>query len=159
MKDSFLVSLDRHRMLVLIADKLMGITRHPSVVSEAALYGLENDIPYIADILQTSLARCVDFNTPDYCLEYVGKPIPPDINPVRAQSIADKIVVSLATIGRVPEGYTEWKAIRLGKLLYEVGSWQHPNTSIRYALARMSQDLPVWVKVLPHFKKEISLLI
>ncbi len=157
---NFVVSGRKDAVLALIADKLMKTTRHPSVVSEASFYALEYDVPYIAETLHRSMTMGgINFDIPDYWILCSDKMVLDSMHPVRAKSIADKILLSLATVGRVPLGYTEQNAITLGTLLYGLGASKHPDQSLRPTLECMSRDLPVWVKALPHFQREISLVL
>ena len=153
---NLIVSGQKDFALRLFAEKLLNVTKHPSVAEEASFYSLEKDVPYIAETLQTSLCfPSIDFDVPDYWLLSTERI--ETMNPVRARSIADKILLSLAIMGRFPPGYYEWSGINFGQRMYQLASWIHPEKPLRPALSSMSSDLPVWAKALPHFSKEISL--
>ena len=155
---NIVVSGKKDFTLRLFAEKLVNVTKHPNVAAEASFYRLERDVPYIAETLQTSLqSRDLDLDIPDYWI--LTTELIEAMNPVRAQSIADKILLSLAIMGRFPSGYYEWSGINLGQKMYGVASRIHPEESLRPALSSMSFDLPVWVRALPHFSREISLSI
>ena len=154
--NSLIISGKKDFVLRLFAEKLVNATKHPSIIKETSFYRLENDVPYIAETLQTSIQfRDFDLNLPDYWLITTEKI--ETMNAVRAQGIADKILFSLAIMGRFPLGYCERSGITFGQIMYQVASELHPNESLRPALSSMSSDFPAWVRALPHFNREISL--
>ena len=156
----FIMSSRKDVVLRLIAEKLVNVTKHPSLAGEASFYQLEQDVPYIAETLETSMKfPAIDLDMRGYWMLDSPNESIDAINPIMAQSIADKILLSLALLSRFPAGYGQSTGLRVGVRMYHVASLHHPTESMRPALSSMFSDFHLWAKALPHFSKEISLLL
>ena len=138
----------------LIANKLMNIIEEVDDLG-VPFYPLANDVPYVADTIGDSMERFpVELRLP-----YPTTLALNVMQPLIAQSLADKILVHLAVAGRLPAGYTEYSAQDLGQRLYEICAWGHPDKSLQLVLGRLALNVPVWVKALPRFSRKMSLVL
>src|SRR5205085_818641 len=119
----------KEAVLPLIASKLMNIIEEADNLG-VPFYPLVNDVPYVADTLGDSMEH---FPT-ELVLPYPATLALDVMQPLIAQSLADKILIYLAVVGRLPAGYTEYSAKDLGQRLYETCACTHPDTSLRFTL-------------------------
>ncbi len=158
MRSSLIVSGSDDSVRLLFAEKLISVTRRDCFKDMVSFYQIENDVPYLAEMLCTSVKwGSLDFETPGYWLE--PEEVLDSMNPVLAQSSGDKLLMALAVMGRYPRGLPEYSGLRLGQKFYRVASVFHPQSSLKPTFSMLSLDFPVWAKVLPSFGREISLVI
>ena len=143
----------------LFAEKLILSTQHPDVREETSFYQLEGDVTYLAGMMSMAIKlKEVDLDSMGYWLAEAPKVIE-DMNGVQAQAGADKILVSLAIRKSFPRGCPEYTGVGLGQRLYRVASVFHPDKSLHPCFALLSLNFPAWVRALPYFSRELSLLI
>ena len=144
----------------LMAEALNNIINRPSVVTEASLYRLEDNVSYIATTFSNSIRlKSTETRHPDYWMFNIADSRVKNMNPIRAQIIADEITFLLALTGRFPKGYSPEIAVKSAQVMYEVAYYKHPNKELRPTFLLLSFNFPIWARVLPDFSKEMSLSI
>jgi len=154
---------DRLFLESFIAGHLQDLTKRTKGLMESGFYDITEDVPYVASVIADGhTAVGFNQNKPAYWHIEPMTLIASNfdrLEPILAREIADGAVVNLAICARMPNMFAHEHGVSQVSYLYERTALVYPDHDIRPKLRSMSENFCVWVKVLPFFYREVSLLL
>jgi len=145
---------------VVIGDAIAKTIRDKRFLAETSFYSLENDVPYVADVIDLSIRfPSIDLKSVSYFFLNEMCDSLDNVSPILLQETGDKMLMSLFMLRRFPAPFDFFKSVRFGGKFYKKASDSHPSEHIRPILSSLSENFPLWATILPNAREKMSLII